>query len=253
MKKIGCLLLITLLLNSRLVLCADYNELRSNALGKCELIDSSDYQSSLMLNPDGYRSYYVRSACFQNAAIKFRDETTCSQVKRRFALFSSSWGYSKSNCEKLVKEGIDADRNQLLKIKNDYVKKGPVQLIDFQVERNGNGRDFDIIPSFEDGYVHSYTLKFNIINVDSGEGTVLLDSSGFHLTGLKNNIRLFVRQVEIKNRFPNFATNQSYTVRGTVLLSVGNGTQAGKWSDAFIKNIFPEKDRTQTIEKEILF
>ena len=61
-----------------------YAELRAAAVKRCEAIDPAEYQTGLMLNPDGYRSYYVRSACFQRAAGEFRDESLCREVKRRW-------------------------------------------------------------------------------------------------------------------------------------------------------------------------
>ena len=50
-----------------------YDSLRAAALGKCQSVDADEYQSGLLFNPDGYRSYYVRSQCYQKAAITFRD------------------------------------------------------------------------------------------------------------------------------------------------------------------------------------
>lgn len=69
----------------------DYTAERSKAIKACETIDSSDSQSSLFLNPDGYRSYYVRSKCFQEAAVTFRDPVLCEEVTERRSLLSSSW------------------------------------------------------------------------------------------------------------------------------------------------------------------
>jgi len=71
------------------------------------------YQSGLLFNPVGYRSYYLRSECFQRIAIEFRDQKLCDLVKPRHSLFSSSWGYSKAQCGKLVHEGLAADEKIL--------------------------------------------------------------------------------------------------------------------------------------------
>ena len=54
--------------------------------------------------------------CYQKAAITFRDIQLCDLVRRRLAVFSSSWGYSKSNCRKLVSEGIAQDREAIDRI-----------------------------------------------------------------------------------------------------------------------------------------
>ena len=120
----------------------DYMQQHAMAVSACEAIGAREYQSGLALNPDGYRSYYLRSQCDQKAAIRFRDIKLCAKVRQRRALFSSSWGYSKSNCKKLVEEGIAKDRDAIEQMKKEYAQ-GHVQLSDFRIERNGNGRDFD--------------------------------------------------------------------------------------------------------------
>ena len=229
----------------------NYGEMRLAAIRRCEAIDPSKYQSGLIFNPDGYRSFYVRSACFQQAAVMFRDESLCAQVKRRLSLFSSSWGYSSKRCRQLVAEGVTADRKALEEMRSFYMN-GAVKLRDFRIERNGNGRDFDIIPSFDAGYGHGYMLRFDIVDTEATIGSVLLDSSGFYLDG-SDNIRIFVVQADIRKRFPQFELGRVYRVRGTLSFSVGTGGQGGRWSDDFIERVFPVGKRSQALVKEIIF
>src|SRR4029453_8074325 len=96
---------------------ASYDELRSAAVKQCQAIDPAEYQSGLFFNPDGYRSYYVRSECFQRTAVQFRDEVLCAEVRQRVSLLSSSWGYSRTRCRELVAQGVAADRKTLEEIK----------------------------------------------------------------------------------------------------------------------------------------
>ena len=91
----------------------DYPARKAAALKKCEAISPTESQSGLLFNPDGYRSYYVQSQCFQEAAAQFRDLSTCDRVRRRWSLFWSSWGVSMPQCRKLVSQGIEADRAEL--------------------------------------------------------------------------------------------------------------------------------------------
>jgi hypothetical protein len=112
----------------------NYDALRTAANSKCQSVDAEEYQSGLLFNPEGYRTYYAQSLCYQKAAITFRDIELCDLVKRRWALFSSSWGYSKSNCRKLVSEGIVQDREAIDRMKNDY-ERGHVVLAGFRIER----------------------------------------------------------------------------------------------------------------------
>jgi hypothetical protein len=53
------------------------------AVAPCEANDPRDYQSGLLFNPDGYRSYFVSSECFQRVAREFRDASLCAQVRQR--------------------------------------------------------------------------------------------------------------------------------------------------------------------------
>ena len=229
-----------------------YDALRTAAISTCQSVDADEYQSGLFFNPDGYRSYYSRSLCYQKAAITFRDIKLCDLVKRRRALLSSSWGYSKSNCRKLVTEGIAQDREALDRMKRDY-QQGHVQLAGFRIERDGNGRDIDIIPEFSGEGAHVYELRFEILREDSAETAVLIDASRFSLKGAVDNIRIYVRTADIRRWFPGFALNQTWPVRATLVYNVGTGSQSGQWSPAFIESRFPVKEHTQTLTREIRF
>ena len=225
-----------------------YVEQRAAAVGRCEGISRADYQTGLLMNPDGFRAYYVRSACFQNAAVLFRDRALCDQVRRRWSLFSSSWGYSTGNCRKLVAEGVARDVAAIETARAAY-RAGPVRLQEIRLERNGNGRDIDIIPTFGPGYAAGYTLRVELLTAASA---VAIDSSGYHLSG-GDNIRGFVRQADIRSRVPDFSPGRTYRVRATLILSIGFGGQSGMWSDAFVERRFPLATRSQSIEREVTF
>ena len=230
----------------------DYDQQHAMAVSECEAIDPWEYQSGLALNPDGYRSYYLHSRCYQKAAIRFRDSRLCTKVRQRRSLFSSSWGYSKANCNKRVKEEITKDLEAIEQMKNDY-QQGHVRLTDFRIERNGNGRDFDIIPAFSGTGAHGYRLVFDIIPDNSGTSPVTLDASGFYLDGSSSNIRIYVPQQQIRKQFPGFAVGESWQVRAMLIYSIGTGPYNGKWSDTFIESYFPVSIRTQTLVKKIRF
>ena len=228
----------------------EYASAKSAAVAACEAIDPDAYQTGLYFNPDGYRSFYVQSACFQQAAAQFRDESLCAKVRQRRSVFASSWGYSPKQCRKLVSDGIAADYAELDAMKQRYVKDA-VKLSAFRIERNGNGRDFDIIPAFSGSYAHGYRLTFEILDA-GGTGPVLIHASGYYLDS-QSNLRIYVPQVEIRERFRDFALNHPYQVRATAVLDVGNGGQAGYWSDAFIERVFPVRSRTQSLTITTVF
>ncbi|MBT8145448.1 MAG: hypothetical protein KJN90_01265, partial [Gammaproteobacteria bacterium] len=76
----------------------EYDSSLVKRVASCREIDADEYQTGLLLNPEGYRTYYTRSACFQRLAIEYRNPDLCREVRRRYALFSSGWGYSARNC-----------------------------------------------------------------------------------------------------------------------------------------------------------
>ena len=246
------MLFVTMLLWCTCAAANDYAEQRIAAIRQCEPIDPKQYHTGLIMNPDGYRSYYLRSQCFQRAAIKFRDPELCGEVRRRRALFSSSWGYSEKNCRKLVAAGIAEDRDALDAMKAEY-ESGHVRITDFTVLRNGNGRDFDIIPRFAGQGEHGYELRFDILPAGTGSAPVLLHATGFYLKGTENRIRIYVKRADLRTQFPAFREDVPYTVRATLTYSTGYGTLAGKWSDAFIEDHFPVAARSQDLVKEVTF
>src|SRR3569832_2506943 len=106
------IVMLSVLATANLSAASDYDQRRAAALTECANISWSEHQTGLIMNPDGYRSYYVRSQCLQNSAVHFRDASLCSEVRRRWSIFSS-WGISTSNCRKLVAEKINSDRATL--------------------------------------------------------------------------------------------------------------------------------------------
>ncbi len=230
----------------------EYDAQEADAIRKCEAVDGREYQTGLYFNPDGYRSYYVRSLCFQEVAVAFRDVELCERVRQRRALLSSSWGYSKSNCRKLVGQGVDKDRETIDAMKEAYAQ-GHVRLAGFRVERDGNGRDIDIIPQFSGEGAHAYELRFELIPAGDNARPVLLDASGFHLAGASDSIRIYVRAADIRRRFPEFTLGRYFTVRAALTYAVGTGSYQGRWSPDFIDSRFPEAQRTQTLSREVCF
>ena len=220
------------------------------AVRECEAIDRSQSQSGLYGNPDGYRSYYVRSKCFQDAAVRFRSATLCEQARQRRSLFASSWGYSPATCRRLVSEGIANDRRELEQLRAAYARGG-LELRDLRVEQNGNGRDFDIIPTFVGTGKGSHLLTLDILPED-GRPAVTIYSSG-HYVDAGAELRLYITGAEIRRRLPDFVAGRRYTVRATMTLSMPTGSSSSEWSDAFVEAVFPAQERSRTLTKEVAF
>lgn len=69
----------------------------------------------------------------------------------------------------------------------------------------------------------------------------------------KSNLRIYVPQTDIRQRFPEFSLNRPYSVRATVTLDVGYGGQSGYWSPTFIEAVFPARERSQSITGHATF
>jgi hypothetical protein len=191
---------------------------------------------------------FTRSACLQDAAVTFRDATVCTEVKERTSIFFSSWGYSPRRCVELVQQGEAADRRELETLRRQYDADG-VAIGDFQIERNGNGRDYDIVPSFRGRLAHSYTLTFEVV---SGANTVPIYSDSTFVDDT-SRLRLYLPRADLVSRFPAFRDNTSYSVRAVMTLDVGSGSPSGYWRPAVIDQLFPVSARTSSTTRTIRF
>lgn len=250
-SKLASASLLGLLLGAPQALAAGYDELRAAAVDRCRAIDPGEHQSGLLFNPDGYRSYYTRSECLQSVAVQFRDASLCTEVKRRWSLLWSSWAVSAKQCRNLVAEGAKADRASLGETKARW-REGALRLVDFRVERDGNGRDFDVLPSFAGDFAHGQRLRLEAVGAGAGGTDALLHESGYWIDSA-SRFSIFLRQQEVRQRIPGFALGRPYTLRLTLVLDVGNGGSAGTWSDAFVEGIFPARERTQSLERAVRF
>ena len=203
----------------------------------------------MYFNPDGYRSFYVRSQCFQETAIRFRDRTLCGEVKRRSSLLASSWGYSASRCGTLVTDAIAGDRRALEDLKRRYLE-AHATFRDFHIERNGNGRDFEFIPALEGGNA-GYGLTIDIVRPGSAT-PIRIHSSGYFVDA-SSNLQIYLRREDIQHQIRDFVSEVPYMVRATLTLSLPLGTGDALWSDAFIESVFPERERSQTVSRAIEF
>jgi hypothetical protein len=229
---------------------SDYTTRLQREIGTCDQIDPDEYQSGLYNNPEGYRAFYKQSACIQRVAIAYRDIELCDRVRRRYGLFNSSWGYSESNCEALVKKGEQEDRTELLANRERYLE-GPVVLTALAVERNGNRRDYDFIPAFRDGYQAGYSLEIWLTD-DVGKSHQLL-SHGSYLKGESDDIRIFRRKHELESRFRGLQIGIPYELQARLILSIGIG-RPGHWlRDDLLEEVFPASERTQTLNIKAVF
>jgi hypothetical protein len=230
------------------LLASPYDVRRAAAVKQCETIDPASYQSGLYFNPDGYRSYYLRSECFQKVAIRFRDVSLCAQVKQRRALLSSSWGYSPGNCRTLVAATLAKDRRTLEDTRRAY-RSGHMTLRDFRIELDNNGRDFDFIPLTIGTSPHGYSLQFEVLPA-SGE-PILLHSDGYWVDN--SSLRIYIKRSDVRQFIPDLSPDRRYTVRATMTFSLPATSGEAVWSEKFADEVFPVRERSQTVTKIVAF
>lgn len=228
----------------------DYNKRLRGEINVCDKIDPNEHVSGLYNNPEGFRSFYKHSACIQRVATRFRDKSLCDRVRRKYGFFNSSWGYSESTCEDLVKKGVEKDRGNLLAIRDKY-RRGPVTLSSLKIEQNGNRRDYDFVPSFADGFQSGYTLEVWL--TDNSGGEHLLLTHGAYLRGTTDNIRIFRRRSELQSRFRGLQVGTPYQLEARLILSIGIGGPAGWLRDDLVEEVFPANQRTQALNLEATF
>jgi hypothetical protein len=225
-----------------------YDDRRAAAVSQCESIDPSRYEGGLFFNPDGYRSYYVRSECFQKTAVRFRDASLCERVKERPAFLQSSWGYSPANCRSLVAAGIEKDRRRLEEIRHTYLA-GHMTLTDFRIELDNNGSDFDIVPLASGSTPGSHSLRFEVVP-ERGE-PILLHEKGYFID--KAGVRIYLRRADIIQRVPDLSPDRPYAVRATMTYVLPISNVESEWKESFIETMFPLRERAQVLTKVLSF
>lgn len=229
---------------------SEYHNSLATQVASCQEIDADEYQTGLLFNPDGYRSYYLRSACLQRLAVEYRNPDLCQEVKRRRALFSSSWGYSTRNCQLLVAQKLTEDRNELQTLRQTYLA-APMSVSQLTVESNGNGRDFDFIPRFNDGMPYGYNVDFQLVD-NNGDRHVILEYGGY-LAGSDSNIRLFLTRQELLARFPSLAFNRPYAIDVIVSPSLGLRKLDGWLRPDILEQDFPYAERNSIRSFTVIF
>jgi hypothetical protein len=230
-----------------LVEAGDYESRLAAALARCEQIPAMESHTGLIFNPDGYRSYYGRSACYQRLAVDFRDADFCEKVYRRYALFSSSWGYSEKNCRRLVREAVVGDRAEIERLKDAY-SRAPVLAVDFKLQRNGNGRDFDLKPVFTDGFASGYSLEFLLLN--SANEWISIYKQGVHLGSSEQRLNFYIKKGDIVALLPEFDDGQTYLMALDIIAAVPMGRGNARWPEAWLEQVWPQAERSQRLTRK---
>src|SRR5262249_11994721 len=109
-----------------------------------------------------------------------------------------------------------------------------------------------VIPSFAGEYGHGHILTLEVLPPEPDRSPIVLHAAGYYVDG-RSNLRVFLRQDEVRQRFPALVRDHPYVVQATLTLDVGNGGPSGYWSDAFSERVFPLRERSQSITRDVRF
>jgi len=225
---------------------AGYQEQLERALSNCEKTPAFKSRSGLFFNPQGYQAYWERSACYQKLAIKFRQSSYCKKVFQRYTIFSSSSGYSRQNCKQQVAEEREKDEAYLLSLKNKFAR-GPAILVDLDIIKNGNSKDYDVIPLFTSGYKSSYEMTFSLI--DQHATRYDIDKTSFVLGEEKPKIRWFIPRKIFDDAMPGFDDTDQYIVESWLTASVPVGRANVTWDPRWVESVWPRKERSMLFSR----
>ncbi len=68
----------------------------------CREMSHLSFRTWLFFNPKGRQTYYLRSECFQQMAVRERDESLCNEVVERKSLYFNGSGVSPGACREAV-------------------------------------------------------------------------------------------------------------------------------------------------------
>ncbi len=134
------------------------------------------------------------------------------------------------------------DTAELRALKVAY-NTGPVRLVDVQLQKNGNGRDIDVVPQFSAGYAGAYTLTLYL--VDETKKKFQITSTSFYLGDGKPDIMWYIPRETIMAAMPNFDETSEYNIVINMVFSVPLGRVNGLWPEAWPEQIWPAKQRSE--------
>jgi hypothetical protein len=148
-----------------------------------------------------------------------------------------------------VGRAVEADRAEIAESRRRYLADS-MKLGDVRIERNGNGRDYDVVPVFDGANGHGYTITIEIIPPVGNP--IAVHTDGYYVDP-RSELRLFIRQQDIRARVPAFEPGRTYRVRATATFTLPAGSSSRFMSDAFLEGVFPLRERTRSVTREIRF
>lgn len=190
------------------------NQIESRLPGLCNSIPKKKLYTNLFFNPPGYQSYYARSECVFDLAVKQRNPKLCKYVKEHKALFLDGSHFTQKNCLLKTQERITRDKQYAKQYKgfNHKIQKAYFTL-------NGNGRDFDFIIETLGTKRRSYKLTLELI--DAKENLGILHSNGYSFGENNTSLNLYIRKQNLIALLKHRPIKRKYKVKLTLALDPG--------------------------------
>jgi hypothetical protein len=164
------------------------------ALKECQEMDEDEYVTGLLFNGPGMQTYYNRSYCFLELAVKERVTSLCQQVKERQALILDGSGVSSKTCEKRVNEVINSDKKSANLIRSYRGNVfGPADVVGIlEYDKITSARSLILRATINklDWPYYKFVMEFRDNN-----GNVLVDQSESPFRQ-KENIRVFIIRLD---------------------------------------------------------
>lgn len=206
-------LAIALLVGAGAMATDRFGDRKARRLARCMAIPANEYSTGLLFNPSGYQTMYHRSQCLQDLAVDERDRALCDEVRERRSLLFDGSGVSPAHCRDLVAARMAADTKDL-----EALDAGAIHRIEtLAIERDGNGRDFDLVVTTSGSLSTGYELRI-VARDESGASIEIFSNDGN--PGASGSRRIFLlRAAELAEKLGKDWAAKTWTIVATLALA----------------------------------
>jgi hypothetical protein len=204
----------------------NYGDKLSDKIEKCRAIPEDEIQSIGIGIFSAKPSYYMRSKCFFELAIKERRPELCTHVKELANPY-----YTSNNCKKKTQEKIAKDWSYAEQLSGVHHK---IEKAFFK--RNNNGKDFDFVITVTGKKRICYKMELTI-------GSRVLYSDFQTFFNERRELHLYFPKAELVNRLDGLAIDETHRVKITLTKSIGS----------YAAKHLPENEKPIAIYTEVNF
>lgn len=217
---------------------ADQEERFQRGVALCVAIPADAYETGLIFNPAGHRSYLKRSRCLQQFAVEWRAVALCEQVRTRRSLFFSGDAISAEACRRAVSEQLRKDQEQAQAIDPDTFHR----LVDLAFSQPHYGGDGLMVQIKTRGsHPGSYRIVIEAV-LPGATATKMLDDYRQPLGTGPHELTRSIPGEQLRSVLGPLSRGQHLQVRATLTLPPRVHT------DHFVLTLTPETDRRSSLE-----